>query len=304
MLTAGSVPTQYQQIDPGTGQVPQVVGGVGAPLGNIVLPMGGLYRLVGSNGASVNTLGRATNGLGGVKANNSAPGRRYLIETDPRFVDYNNFISSDYLLDKLGVDPQWTQTRLGDGFYEQRLVLDQITQLTIAGGAKATANVERAALPAGYCEGSSVGSAFSETAGLPEGYRRAINTKTGNTEVLAADGKLYFETDSGLQPKAGGNLSGLVEAEKNIAVRQQASKITAPIDFDGHVIRAEVKSNGNVVGGHSTVTGDVRVIPGTESTPNAQGVYTAKIEVVDPANPGSYLPKTNNGGVSTMFPKS
>ncbi|MCW0436732.1 hypothetical protein NB723_001696 [Xanthomonas sacchari] len=130
VLTAGSVPGQYQQIDPGTGQVPQVVGGVGAPLGNIVLPMGGLYRLVGSNGASVNTLGRAANGLGGVKANNSAPGRRYLIETDPRFVDYNNFISSDYLLDKLGVDPQWTQTRLGDGFYEQRLVLDQITQLT------------------------------------------------------------------------------------------------------------------------------------------------------------------------------
>ncbi|WP_371180974.1 two-partner secretion domain-containing protein, partial [Xanthomonas sacchari] len=130
VLTAGSVPTQYQQIDPGTGQVPQVVGGVGAPLGNIVLPMGGLYRLVGSNGASVNTLDRAANGLGGVKANTSAPGRRYLIETDPRFVDYDNFISSDYLLDKLGVDPQWTQTRLGDGFYEQRLVLDQITQLT------------------------------------------------------------------------------------------------------------------------------------------------------------------------------
>ncbi|MEL4892115.1 hemagglutinin repeat-containing protein [Xanthomonas protegens] len=130
VLTAGTVPGQYQQIDPGTGQVPQVVGGVGAPLGNIVLPMGGLYRLVGSNGASVNTLGRAANGLGGVKANNSAPGRRYLIETDTRFVDYDNFISSDYLLDKLGVDPQWTQTRLGDGFYEQRLVLDQITQLT------------------------------------------------------------------------------------------------------------------------------------------------------------------------------
>ncbi|WP_430543252.1 hemagglutinin repeat-containing protein [Xanthomonas sacchari] len=28
------------------------------------------------------------------------------------------------------MDPQWTQTRLGDGFYEQRLVLDQITQPT------------------------------------------------------------------------------------------------------------------------------------------------------------------------------
>jgi hypothetical protein len=52
------------------------------------------------------------------------------------------------------------------------------------------------------------------------------------------------------------------------------------------------------------------VIPGTASAPNAQGVYSAKIEVAnpadpaDPANPGQFLPKTNNGGVSTMFPDS
>ncbi|WP_241093103.1 hemagglutinin repeat-containing protein [Xanthomonas bonasiae] len=131
VLAGANVAGQRQQIDPGTGNVPQVVGGIGAPLGNITLPIGGLYSLVGANGASVNALGRAANGLGGVNANRSAgPGRRYLIETDPRFVNYDNFISSDYLLDKLGVDPEWTQTRLGDGFYEQRLVLDQITQLT------------------------------------------------------------------------------------------------------------------------------------------------------------------------------
>ncbi|CAD1791296.1 filamentous hemagglutinin [Xanthomonas euroxanthea] len=76
-------------------------------------------------------MGRAANGLGGINAwRSNGPGRRYLIETDPRFVNYDNFISSDLLLDKLGVDPEWTQTRLGDGFYEQRLVLDQVTQLT------------------------------------------------------------------------------------------------------------------------------------------------------------------------------
>jgi len=41
-------------------------------------------------------LGRAANGLGRVNANRSAgPGRSYLIETDPRFVNYDNFISSD-----------------------------------------------------------------------------------------------------------------------------------------------------------------------------------------------------------------
>ncbi|MEX5573763.1 filamentous hemagglutinin N-terminal domain-containing protein [Pseudomonas lijiangensis] len=84
-------------------------------------------------------------------------------------------------------------------------------------GAKGLVSAEKTALPAGYREGGSVGAAFNETALLPEGYRRVINTKTGNTEVLATDGTFYFETSNGLKPKAGGNLASLVEAEKNIA---------------------------------------------------------------------------------------
>jgi hypothetical protein len=55
--------------------------------------------------ASVNALGRAANGRGGVNANrNAGPGRRYLIETDPRFVNYDNFISSDQWLAGLGCE--------------------------------------------------------------------------------------------------------------------------------------------------------------------------------------------------------
>ncbi|CAG1769038.1 partial filamentous hemagglutinin, partial [uncultured bacterium] len=38
--------------------------------------------------------------------------------------------SSDYLLDSLGIDMAYVQKRLGDGFYEQRLIRDQIAQLT------------------------------------------------------------------------------------------------------------------------------------------------------------------------------
>ncbi|WP_235185085.1 hemagglutinin repeat-containing protein [Cupriavidus sp. SK-3] len=54
----------------------------------------------------------------------------YLIETDPRFANYRNWLSSDYLLSQLGYDPALMQKRLGDGFYEQGLVRDQIGQLT------------------------------------------------------------------------------------------------------------------------------------------------------------------------------
>ncbi|MGC3581575.1 DUF637 domain-containing protein, partial [Pseudomonas aeruginosa] len=112
----------------------------------------------------------------------------------------------------------------------------------LGGGAKGVATAERAALPAGYREGSSAGSGFAETAGLPDGYRRVINTKTGNTEVLAADGKLYLETGNGLQPKAGGNLAGLVEAEKSIAAGKEPTRF-----IDG--VTVVDKKTGNVLQG-------------------------------------------------------
>ncbi|ALV05759.1 two-partner secretion domain-containing protein [Roseateles depolymerans] len=61
------------------------------------------------------------------------PTSKYLIETDPRFANYREWLSSDYLLQALALDPTVTQKRLGDGFYEQRLVREQIGQLTGSG---------------------------------------------------------------------------------------------------------------------------------------------------------------------------
>ncbi|WP_211465751.1 hemagglutinin repeat-containing protein [Collimonas silvisoli] len=58
------------------------------------------------------------------------PDQPYLIETDPKFTHYKTFISSDYLLGRLSLDPQKVQKRLGDGFYEQKLINDQIAELT------------------------------------------------------------------------------------------------------------------------------------------------------------------------------
>jgi len=54
---------------------------------------------------------------------------RYVVETDPRFTQYANFIGSDYLLGLLGLDPMATGTRLGDAYYEQQLVRDQLLRL-------------------------------------------------------------------------------------------------------------------------------------------------------------------------------
>nr|WP_308469408.1 DNA/RNA non-specific endonuclease [Acinetobacter bereziniae] len=62
-----------------------------------------------------------------VNANSKAG---YLIETDPSFTNYKTWLSSDYMLDALGLDPALKQKRLADGLYEQRLVQDQIANLT------------------------------------------------------------------------------------------------------------------------------------------------------------------------------
>lgn len=57
-------------------------------------------------------------------------GKNYLIETDPRFTNKGQWLTSDYMLSALGLDPARTQKRLGDGFYEQKLIREQVGSLT------------------------------------------------------------------------------------------------------------------------------------------------------------------------------
>lgn len=73
---------------------------------SLTLPGGGLFQVTGNTTAS------------------------YLIESDPRFTNYQQWLSSDYLLTALSLDPNAMQKRLGDGYYEQRLVREQLLALT------------------------------------------------------------------------------------------------------------------------------------------------------------------------------
>jgi len=88
------------------GKPSQTPGTAGGGIPNLTLPTNGLYHY------------------------QPAPGATYLIATDPRFTQYGKFVSSDYMLGQLGLDPLMTQKRLGDGFYEGKLIRDQVTQLT------------------------------------------------------------------------------------------------------------------------------------------------------------------------------
>ena len=61
---------------------------------------------------------------------NGDPSAKYLIETNKKYADYHTFLSSDYLLERVKADPEKVGKRLGDGYFEQQLVIDQISKLT------------------------------------------------------------------------------------------------------------------------------------------------------------------------------
>jgi hypothetical protein len=80
----------------------------------------------------------------------------------------------------------------------------------------------------------------------------------------------------------------------------------SPIDFK-HIIGADYKRHtGEPTGGHTLLNGDVRVIEGSASSPDATGVYRAQVQMVDPQHAGQWITKTDRNGnpmPNTMFPK-
>lgn len=61
---------------------------------------------------------------------NPGASAHYLIETDPRFTNQRQWMGSDYMMAQLQLDPEMPQKRLGDGYYEQTLLREQVAQLT------------------------------------------------------------------------------------------------------------------------------------------------------------------------------
>ncbi|MBR8077092.1 hemagglutinin repeat-containing protein [Burkholderia cenocepacia] len=83
-----------------------------------------------ASATALNVLNNLTIPQGGLYRPTTAPNANYVIETNPAFTNQKNFISSDYFFGQLGVDLTHIPKRLGDGFYEQQLVRNQVTSLT------------------------------------------------------------------------------------------------------------------------------------------------------------------------------
>ncbi|NKA68972.1 hemagglutinin [Ralstonia solanacearum] len=103
---------------------------------NLTLPNNALYRVVRDPGSSV------------------------LVETDPRFTNFRQWSSSDVMLSQFRNDPGATLKRIGDGFYEQQLIQQQIIRATgqrFIGDYTSNEDEYKALLAAGVAAGKAFG---------------------------------------------------------------------------------------------------------------------------------------------------
>ncbi|HCH41052.1 MAG TPA: filamentous hemagglutinin, partial [Enterobacter sp.] len=112
---AGVKPAPQQTVSPGEPVSP--------PAGQQfeVTPADGAIRIIGPN----TTL--PDNSLFKVNPSAEVP---YLVETDPRFTNERQWLGSDYMQDAFTADGDNTLKRLGDGYYEQRLIREQVIGIT------------------------------------------------------------------------------------------------------------------------------------------------------------------------------
>ena len=83
----------------------------------------------------------------------------------------------------------------------------------------------------------------------------------------------------------------------NLRADRNVGNVTAPIDFDNHIIGGEINRRGDPVGGHSTLTSTVRISNDLGVTSN--GVRKNNIEIFN-SRTNQWLPKRY---INTMFPE-
>ncbi|WP_170948512.1 hemagglutinin repeat-containing protein [Bordetella genomosp. 5] len=174
-----------------------------------------------------------------------APNAPYLVETDTRFIGQRSVLSSDFLFQQLNQDPGHVLKRLGDGFYEQSLVAEQIrlgTGQRFVGDYTDNESQYKALMQAGaeFAKkfGLTIGVALSEeqmkhltsdivwmveqTVTLPDGSRQKVLApqvylvlKPGD---LKGDGTLMAGRDTVIEVSGNVNNSGTLGARQALVV--------------------------------------------------------------------------------------
>lgn len=192
-----------------------------------------------------------------------------LIETDPAFTNRKNFLSSQFMIDALANNPERRFKRLGDGFYEQQLINEQIVSATGRQYLEGYTDNEaeyKALLEAGVA----FGKAFKLTPGisLSKEQMDAITTDMVwlETKTVIVDGKaqqvlypkVYLAKQSAKSMDAmGGIISGKsIVSNTNIDILNQGIMTADTIVLGAH----DVENTGRIDGRKVTIKASQDVI--------------------------------------------
>ncbi len=228
-----------------------------------------------------------------------------LVETDPRFTNYRNWLGTEYLAEQLQVQAAGTSgaaadrakasaaaasmhQHLGDPFYEQRLISQQIEQLTgqkflkkpavIAYSAAATEAAEAAEEQFKSLMDNGVKAA--STLGLTLGValtKEQLEKLDGDIvwlelqTVTVADGvtttalvpKVYLHPSNAVLDNAGGLIGAAEVAIESTGAVDNAGTILARSDLAIH--GGEVVNSGDISGGRVSIEsdGNIKIVGGT-----------------------------------------
>ncbi|ELF4898735.1 hemagglutinin repeat-containing protein [Salmonella enterica] len=238
---------------------PQGAGGSGAAVVRLVapditLPHSALYRLTPSGSQG------------------------FLVETDPRFTQKQRWLGTDVMQQAFADDPSALTTRLGDGYYEQHLVEQQVVQLTgqrYLPGYTSNEDQFRALMDAGIAFGKQFnltpGVALTpdqmslltgdilwlvnETVTLPDGSRETVQVPQVYARLQPGD----ITGDGAVL--GGGNVSLAVEHQLNNTGKLVAARVADLTAGDLHndgFIRADrvnIATRGDLVSRGGSITG-------------------------------------------------
>lgn len=219
-----------------------------------------------------------------------------LIETDSAFTNRKNFLSSQYMIDALANDPERRLKRLGDGFYEQQLINEQIVSATGKQYLEGYTDNEaeyKALLEAGIA----FGKAFKLAPGiaLSKKQMEAITTDMVwlETKTVVVDGKvqqvLYPKVYLAKQPAKsvdamGGIISGkAIVSHTNTDILNQGIMSADTIVLGAH----DVQNTGRIDGRQVIIKASQDLI----NTGNIHGDKRVTINVGRDINVGTHVDK-------------
>ena len=235
------------------------------------------------------------------------PNTSYVIETDPNFTNRRNFLSSDYVLSRLKLDPMNVQKRLGDGYYEQQLVMQEIMRQTGKSRLQSGLSAEeqyRQLMDAGISVTKSQSIALGR--GLTEAEQKnlkedvvllvskAVVLPNGKTETVLVP-TLYLATTT----KRVDGAANLQAQSINLSVDTMKNSGSIVADKDVNLTGNTIHNdNGLIKGNTTTVTAndEVRNTQGTIMGNDTVSVYAKK----DVINEGGTITQTNAAGTTKV----